>query len=97
MLSLKVCEIIPRITANAAKPQPDDTFAMCELEDTLIVLRRVLVLCTKPPRLRRFKQRGCVDQLSRQFVPNWDSPNGKSEWATARTALLLVELVGVAT
>ncbi len=40
--------------------------------------------------------RGCVDCLSRQFVPKWDSPNGEFELATARTASLLVELVGVA-
>ncbi len=40
--------------------------------------------------------RGCVDYLSGQFVPKWDSPNGEGELATARTAPLLVELVGVA-
>ncbi len=40
---------------------------------------------------------GCVDYLSRQFVPKWDSPNGEGELATARTTSLLVELVGVAT
>ncbi len=44
--------------------------------------------------LERF-HRGCVDYLSRQFVPKWDSPNGEGELATARTASLLVELVGV--
>ncbi len=27
--------------------------------------------------------RGCVDYPSRQFVPKWDSPNGKSLLATA--------------
>ncbi len=41
--------------------------------------------------LERFN-RGCVGYLSRQFVPKWDSPNGESEFATARTASLLVEL-----
>ncbi len=40
--------------------------------------------------------RGCVDYLSRQFVPKWDSPNGKSELVTSRTASLLVELECVA-
>ncbi len=40
--------------------------------------------------------RRCVDYLSRQFVPNWDSPNGEGELATARTASLLVELECVA-
>ncbi len=40
--------------------------------------------------------RGCVDYLSWQFVPKWDSPNCESQVATARTASLLVELVGVA-
>ncbi len=45
--------------------------------------------------LERFHRRW-VDYLSRQFVPNWDSPNGKGEEATARTALLLVELECVA-
>ncbi len=39
--------------------------------------------------------RGCVDYLSRQFVPKC-SPNCKGELAAARTASLLVELVGVA-
>ncbi len=38
----------------------------------------------------------CVDYLSRQFVPKWDSPNGEGELATARTASLLVELECVA-
>ncbi len=41
--------------------------------------------------------RGCVNYLSRQFVPKWDSPNCEGELATVRTASLLVELVGVAT
>ncbi len=45
--------------------------------------------------LERF-HRGCVDYLSRQFVPKWDSPNDEGELARARTASLLVELVGVA-
>ncbi len=40
--------------------------------------------------------RGCVDHLNRQFVPKRDSPNCEGELATARTASLLVELVGVA-
>ncbi len=40
--------------------------------------------------------RGCVDYFSRQFVPKCESPNGEGELATARTASLLVELVGVA-
>ncbi len=40
--------------------------------------------------------RGCVDYLSRQFVSKWDSPNGESELATARTVSLLVELECVA-
>ncbi len=39
----------------------------------------------------------CVDYLSRQFVPKWDSPNGEGELAAARTASLLVELECVAT
>ncbi len=38
--------------------------------------------------------RGCIDYLSRQFVPKWDSPNGEGE--LARTASLLVELECVA-
>ncbi len=41
--------------------------------------------------------RGCVDYLSRQVVPKWDSPSGEGELATARTASLLVELECVAT
>ncbi len=41
--------------------------------------------------LERFHRR-CVDYLSRQFVPKWDSANGESELATVRTASLLVEL-----
>ncbi len=45
--------------------------------------------------LERFHRR-CVDYLSRQFVPQWDSPNGEGELATARTASLLVELECVA-
>ncbi len=45
--------------------------------------------------LDRF-HRGCVDYLSRRFVPKWDSPNCEGELATARTALLFAELVGVA-
>ncbi len=46
-------------------------------------------------RLERFHRR-CVDYLSRQFVPKWDSPHGEGELATARTASLLVELECVA-
>ncbi len=45
--------------------------------------------------LERF-HRGCVDYLSRLFVPKWDSPNFKGELATVRTVSLLVELVCVA-
>ncbi len=45
--------------------------------------------------LERFHLR-CVDYLSRQFVPKWDSPDGDGELATARTASLLVELECVA-
>ncbi len=44
--------------------------------------------------LERFHRR-CVDYLSRQFVPKWNSPNGEGDLARARTASLLVELVGV--
>ncbi len=39
----------------------------------------------------------CVDYVNRQYVPKWDSPSGEGELATASTASLLVELVGVAT
>ncbi len=45
--------------------------------------------------LERF-HRGCVDCLSRQFVPKWDSPKREGELATVRTTPLLVELVGLA-
>ncbi len=45
--------------------------------------------------LERF-HRGCVDYLSRQFVPKWDSQNCEGQLVTVRTASLLVELVGVA-
>ncbi len=45
--------------------------------------------------LERFHRR-CVDYLSRQFVPKWDSPNSEGELAMARTASLLVELECVA-
>ncbi len=45
--------------------------------------------------LERF-HRGCTDYLSRLFVPKWDSPNCEGELATAHTASLLAELVGVA-
>ncbi len=45
--------------------------------------------------LERF-HRGCVDYLSRQFVPEWDNPNCEGELVTLRTTSLLVELVGVA-
>ncbi len=41
--------------------------------------------------LGRF-HRECVDNLRRQFVRKWDSPNGEGELVTARTASLLVEL-----
>ncbi len=40
--------------------------------------------------------RGYVDYLSRQIVPKWDSPNDESDFVTAGTTFLLVELVGVA-
>ncbi len=45
--------------------------------------------------LDRF-HRGCLEYLSRLFVPKWDSPNCEGELATARTTSLLVEIVGVA-
>ncbi len=45
--------------------------------------------------LERF-HRECIDYLSRQFAPKWDSPNCEGEFAEARKASLLVELVGVA-
>ncbi len=45
--------------------------------------------------LERF-HRGCVDDLSWQFGPTWDSPNCEGELAKVRTTSLLVELVGVA-
>ncbi len=41
--------------------------------------------------LERFHRR-CVDYLSRDFVPKWDSLNYEGELATARTASLLLEL-----
>ncbi len=40
--------------------------------------------------------RGYIDYLNRQFVPQWDSPNVEGEMATAHTASLVVELVGMA-
>ncbi len=39
--------------------------------------------------------RGGVDHLSRKFAPKWDIPNCEVELATACTASLLVEIVGV--
>ncbi len=45
--------------------------------------------------LERF-YRGCVDFLSWQFVPKWDSLNPEGELATACTIPLLVELGVVA-
>ncbi len=45
--------------------------------------------------LERF-HRECVDYLSRQFVPKWDSLDCEGKLATVRTTSLLVELVGVA-
>ncbi len=45
--------------------------------------------------LERFHRR-CVDYLSRQFVPKWDSSNGEGELTKARTAPLSVELECVA-
>ncbi len=44
--------------------------------------------------LERFHRR-CVDYLSRQFVPKWESPNGGRELTTAGKTSLLVKLVGV--
>ncbi len=38
----------------------------------------------------------CVNYLSRQFVPEWDSPNDERVLATVGTISLLVELIGVA-
>ncbi len=38
----------------------------------------------------------CVDFLSWQFVPKWDSPNYEGELATARKVSLLLELAGMA-
>ncbi len=52
-----------------------------------------------PPGIQEYLERflrGCVDYLSRQCVPKWDSPNGEGKLATARTASLLVELECVA-
>ncbi len=37
----------------------------------------------------------CVDYLSRQLVPNWESPNGERELTTAGTTALLMELISV--
>ncbi len=45
--------------------------------------------------VERFHRR-YVDYFSRQFAPEWDSPNGEGELATACTASLLVELECVA-
>ncbi len=45
--------------------------------------------------LERFHRR-CVEYLSRQFVPNWDSSNCEGGSAAPRTASQLVGLVGVA-
>ncbi len=45
--------------------------------------------------LERF-HRGCVDYLSRKFVPKWDSLNCEGELVTPGTTSLLVEPVGVA-
>ncbi len=45
--------------------------------------------------LERF-HRGCVDYLSRQFVPKLDISNDEGELATARTTSLFVELLCVA-
>ncbi len=47
-----------------------------------------------PECLKGFR-RGCVDYFTRQFVLKLDSPNCEGELATARTASLLLELVGV--
>ncbi len=39
--------------------------------------------------------RGCVDYLSRKFVPKRDRPNGESVLTKAGATFLLVELIGV--
>ncbi len=39
--------------------------------------------------------RGCVDYLSRQFVPKWDSPNDENVLVTAGTTCLFLELMSV--
>ncbi len=57
-----------------AKPQPEDTFVVSELEDTSIVLRRVPELCTKPSRLRRFKQRLTEDKRNIEETPSYTMP-----------------------
>ncbi len=38
--------------------------------------------------------RGCVDYLSRKFVPKRDRPNGESVLTKAGATFLLVELIG---
>ncbi len=45
--------------------------------------------------LERFHRR-CVDYLSRQLVPKWNSSNGESVVTKASTTSLLVELIGAA-
>ncbi len=41
-------------------------------------------------------RRQCVDHLSRQIIPDWDSPDAESVLTTAGAASLLVGLIGVA-
>ncbi len=57
-----------------AKPQPEDTFVVSELKDTSIVLRRVPELCTKPSRLRRFKQRLTEGKRNTNEMPSYTMP-----------------------
>ncbi len=40
--------------------------------------------------------RRCIDYLSRNFVPKWDSPNTESALATTGATYVLVELIDVA-
>ncbi len=40
--------------------------------------------------------RRCIDYLSRNFVPQWDSPNAESALATTGATYVLVELIDVA-
>ncbi len=58
------------------------------------VLRGSGTVTRRPGCLEGF-HRGCINYLSEQFVPKWDSRNGESVLATAGTRTLLVELIGV--